>query len=170
MLFRSSEPNRLVEWLGHSELDGIITTHRHRDHWGALESMVRSTRARTYAHDLDADSIELAIDALVGDGDFIEFGDGALEVLHVPGHTPGSIILCLREASGSAHLFTGDTLFPGGVGAVNPPGTFQELFSGVVSNIFDAFDDSTWVYPGHGFDTTLGAERPALGEWRERGW
>ncbi len=73
--------------------------------------------------------------------------------------------------AGRVHLFTGDSLFPGGVGNTDrDPARFASLLSDVVARVFDRFDDATWVYPGHGADTTLGAERPHLAEWRERGW
>ena len=65
----------------------------------------------------------------------------------------------------------GDCLFPGGVGNTQQDlARFGCLYSGVVDKIFDRLPDATWVYPGHGGDTTLGAERPHLEEWRERGW
>jgi glyoxylase-like metal-dependent hydrolase (beta-lactamase superfamily II) len=66
---------------------------------------------------------------------------------------------------------TGSGLFPGGVGNTQKDAArFDSLYSGVVPKIFDRLPDTTWVYPGHGSDTTLGAERPHLAEWRERGW
>ncbi len=99
------------------------------------------------------------------------------------GHTPGSVALVYREPvrptdqlgtdalPGRVHLFTGDSLFPGGVGNTQgDPDRFGRLIDDVVTRVFDRFDDSTWVYPGHGKDTTLGAERPHLEEWRRRGW
>ena len=62
-------------------------------------------------------------------------------------------------------------LFLGGVGKTwDDPDRVTSLYSGVVREIFDALPDEAWVYPGHGADTTLGAERPHLIEWRERGW
>ena len=71
---------------------------------------------------------------------------------------------------GVTHLFTGDCLFPGGVGKTWQEGDFERLLGDVSSRVFDVYDDSTVVHPGHGDDTTLGAERPHLQEWRERGW
>ena len=67
-------------------------------------------------------------------------------------------------------MFTGDSLFPGGVGKTNSPEDFTSLLTDVTERLFDPLPDATWVYPGHGNDTTLGTERPHLGEWRERGW
>ena len=73
-------------------------------------------------------------------------------------------------ADEATHLFTGDCLFPGGVGKTWKEGDFEQLLGDVTSRVFDVYGDSTVVYPGHGDDTTLGAERPHLGEWKERGW
>jgi glyoxylase-like metal-dependent hydrolase (beta-lactamase superfamily II) len=92
-------------------------------------------------------------------------------VIHLVGHTPGSIALLYDDPTGPPHLWTGDSLFPGGVG--NTHGNrddFEQLFADVTTKVFDRLPDETWVYPGHGNDTTLGAERPALPEWRARGW
>lgn len=68
------------------------------------------------------------------------------------------------------HLFTGDSLFPGGVGKTDGEANFVSLLDDVESRIFGRYDDRTVVYPGHGKDTTLGSERPHLPEWRTRGW
>lgn len=103
-------------------------------------------------------------------GDTLSFGQCTLEVIHLRGHTPGSIALLYRDPNGHAHLFTGDSLFPGGVGRTTSPEDFSSLIDDVSSRIFDTLGDDTWFYPGHGDDSTLGAERPKLPEWRERGW
>jgi glyoxylase-like metal-dependent hydrolase (beta-lactamase superfamily II) len=98
-------------------------------------------------------------------------GTCSLAVIPVAGHTPGSICLVYDDGTGAPHLFTGDSLFPGGVGNTQGDAErFQQLISDVSSRIFDALPDDTWFYPGHGDDSTLGAERPHLDEWRERGW
>ena len=85
----------------------------------------------------------------------------ALEVIHLVGHTPGSIALLYRDPAGFPHLFTGDSLFPGGVGNTRGnAGDFTSLIDDVETKLFDRLPDETWFYPGHGNDTTLGAERP----------
>ena len=86
------------------------------------------------------------------------------------GHTPGSITLALSPADGPVRLFTGDSLFPGGVGKTWRPGDFVTLLADVEAKLFEPYGDDTIVHPGHGADTTLGAERPHLDEWRARGW
>ena len=166
----AAEPARLLEMIGDTTVVKIVTTHQHADHWQGLAEVKAATNAVTVAHPLDAPGIPVPTDELVGDGGTVEFGDTVLSVTHLVGHTPGSITLTLYAAEGP-HLFTGDCLFPGGVGNTQKdPERFATLIEGVSTKIFDQLPDSTWVYPGHGGDTTLGAERPHLAEWRERGW
>lgn len=97
-------------------------------------------------------------------------GGVGLEVIGLVGHTPGSIALVHAPASGPVQLFTGDSLFPGGVGRTWAASDFDTLLGDVTRLLFDRFDDDTVVWPGHGLPTTLGAERPQLAEWRARGW
>ncbi len=150
-------------------LTTILTTHQHFDHWQALAAVASATRAPTAAGRIDAPEIPVAADRLIEDGDVVEVGDLSLTAIHLVGHTPGSIALAL-EVDGATHLFTGDCLFPGGVGKTWEPGDFERLLDDVTTKLFDRYGDETKVHPGHGLDTTLGAERPHLGEWRERGW
>ena len=166
----AAEPERLLEMIGDVPVERIVTTHQHADHWQGLERVRAATGAVTVAHPADAPGIPVPTDELVEEGDTIRFGDAALSVIHLVGHTPGSIALSYTAAP-EPHLFTGDCLFPGGVGNTQKdPERFTSLYTGVVDKIFDRLPDATWVYPGHGKDTTLGAERPHLAQWRERGW
>lgn len=169
----ANEPERLLELVS-QEVSGrlglIITTHQHPDHWLALEKVAAETAAPTAAHELDAGPLPVAPDRLLADGDTVRVGELTLEAIHLRGHTPGSVALALTDGAGHAHLFTGDSLFPGGVGRTTTPEDFASLFGDVAGKLFDRYPDDTVVYPGHGDDTTLGAERPQLGEWRERGW
>jgi glyoxylase-like metal-dependent hydrolase (beta-lactamase superfamily II) len=150
----------------------IVTTHQHGDHWQALEAVAEATGAPTAVHQLDADALPVKPDRFLAGGDTIVIGELNFDVIHLRGHTPGSVALALRPAGDrtAVQLFTGDCLFPGGVGKTWEPGAFEELLGDVSSQLFGVFDDDTVVYPGHGDDTTLGAERPHLEEWRERGW
>ena len=156
------------------DLVRVITTHQHGDHWAALEAVVGVTQAVTYAHALDAETLPLPVDELVDQGDRIPVGATSLEVVHLAGHTPGGVALLYDaegELAGAPHLFSGDSLFPGGVGNTwGDRGRFDTLLGDVEAKIFDRLPDATRVYPGHGDDTTLGVERPHLGEWRARGW
>ena len=152
-------------------LDAVVTTHRHWDHVRALEDVVAATGARTIAGADDADELPVRVDESVGQGDQVRFGEVTLDVIHLRGHTAGSVALAYRSPAGGTHLFTGDSLFPGGVGNTKNPGqSFESLIDDVTVRVFDVYDDDTWFYPGHGDDSTLGAERPHLAEWRERGW
>ena len=103
-------------------------------------------------------------------GDRITGGEVTLEVTHVVGHTPGSICLLYRDPAGHPHLWTGDCLFPGGPGRTTSPEDFTSLMDDLEERVFGPLPDETWVYPGHGDDTTLGRESPHLAEWRQRGW
>jgi glyoxylase-like metal-dependent hydrolase (beta-lactamase superfamily II) len=148
----------------------IVTTHQHFDHHGALAEMVESTGAATAAGAPDAPELPVPVTRPLEHGDVIALGDSTLEVIMLRGHTPGSVALLYRDPAGHPHLFTGDSLFPGGVGKTWKPEDFDTLIDDVEQRIFAGLPDETWVYPGHGDDTTLGAERPHLGEWRERKW
>jgi len=166
----AAEPARLLEMIGDTPVVKIVTTHQHGDHWQALAEVKAATGAVTVAHPLDAPGIPVPTDELVEDGDTIEFGDTRLHVTHLVGHTPGSIALTYNAAGPQPHLFTGDCLFPGGPGRTTTPETFNSLMTGLETKVFDRLPDATWIYPGHGNDSTLGAERPHLEEWRARGW
>jgi glyoxylase-like metal-dependent hydrolase (beta-lactamase superfamily II) len=168
----AAEPDRLRELatLEGPPVSAILTTHRHADHWQALADTVEFADAATYAGEDDADELPVAVDERLHHGDEITVGDLTLEVIHLRGHTPGSVAVLYRDPEGVPHLFTGDSLFPGGVGRTTSPETFRSLLDDVEQRVFDRLPDETWFYPGHGDDSTLGAERPHLGEWRERGW
>jgi glyoxylase-like metal-dependent hydrolase (beta-lactamase superfamily II) len=167
----AAEPQRLIEMIGSTPVAKIVTTHQHGDHWQALAELKAATGAVTVAHPLDAPGIPVPTDELVEDGGTITWGDTTLAVTHLVGHTPGSIALTLNAGSDEPHLFTGDCLFPGGVGNTQKDAArFATLIEGVSEKVFGRLPDATWVYPGHGSDTTLGAERPHVAEWRERGW
>jgi glyoxylase-like metal-dependent hydrolase (beta-lactamase superfamily II) len=155
------------------KLSLIVTSHQHQDHWLALADVAKATGVPTAAHQLDAEPLPVKPDRILADGDTIKIGELSFDVIHLQGHTPGSVALALDGAdpeTGTTHLFTGDCLFPGGVGKTWKKGDFEKLLGDVTRRVFDVYADSTVVYPGHGDDTTLGAERPHLNEWRERGW
>jgi glyoxylase-like metal-dependent hydrolase (beta-lactamase superfamily II) len=151
-------------------VSAILTTHQHADHWQALAEMVTDADAAVYAGDDDADALPVAVDERLHHQDVITVGDATLEIIHLRGHTPGSVAVLYRDPEGVPHLFTGDSLFPGGVGRTTSPEDFTSLIDDVEQRVFAELPDETWFYPGHGNDSTLGAERPHLAEWRERGW
>ena len=138
----------------------------------ALEAVAEATGAPTAALQLDAEPLPVRPDRFLAGGDVIVIGKLTFDVIHLRGHTPGSVALALRPDGDrkAVQLFTGDCLFPGGVGKTWEPGGFEELLGDVNSQLFGVYGDDTVVYPGHGDDTTLGDERPHIEEWRERGW
>jgi glyoxylase-like metal-dependent hydrolase (beta-lactamase superfamily II) len=169
----ANEAGRLIELIGDTEVGTIVTTHQHYDHWQALPEVQKYTGAQVIAHPADADELPVPVRRRVENGEMLRFGDATVSFIHLRGHTPGSIAI-YYDADGrladQPHVFTGDSLFPGGVGKTASPEDFTSLLTDVIDRLFDPFPDATWVYPGHGQDTTLGAERPHLGEWRDRGW
>jgi glyoxylase-like metal-dependent hydrolase (beta-lactamase superfamily II) len=168
----ADEPARLASFvkLAGEPAASVLTTHRHADHWQALAAVVAQTGARTLAGHADAAAIPVPTDRELQHGDTIHVGNLELTVIELRGHTPGSVALHYRDPDGNGHLFTGDSLFPGGVGKTGSAQDFDSLLTDVTRRIFDAYPDDTWFYPGHGDDSTLGAERPHLAEWRARGW
>ena len=169
----AADPEALRALIGDADLRTVVTTHGHWDHHRALPDVVEATgardggprrRRRRPAGRRPADRSE--------HGDTVTVGEQTLEVVHLRGHTPGSIALVWRRpGDAGVHAFTGDSLFPGGVGNTQQDAArFTSLIDDVEERLFGALPDSTWVYPGHGRDTTLGAERPHLAEWRARGW
>ena len=165
----------LLKVLGDGRTTKVLTTHQHWDHHRALAEVTAATGAVTVAGEPDADAIteqtSVAIDDRVVDGDTVQFGDITLTVIHIVGHTPGSVAFLYDDPDGTPHLWTGDSLFPGGVGnTFGDADAFVSLINDVESKIFGTLPDETWFYPGHGNDSTLGVERPHLQEWRSRGW
>lgn len=150
----------------------IVTTHQHGDHWQALKAVADNTGAPTAAHELDAGPLPVPPARFLSGGDTIAVGDLVFDVIHLRGHTPGSVALALRPTVDrpATQLFTGDCLFPGGPGRTTNPEEFDSLMTGLETRVFDVYGDDTVVYPGHGDDTVLGEERPHLTEWRKRGW
>ena len=170
----ANDPDLLVKLVEEQapKLALIVTTHQHFDHWQALAAVAAATGAPTAAHELDAGPLPIPPERFLDGGDTLDVGDLTFDVIHLRGHTPGSVALALRPSAErtAVQLFTGDCLFPGGVGKTWEPGGFEQLLGDVTGRIFEVYGDDTVVYPGHGDDTTLGEERPRLPEWRERGW
>ena len=161
----ADDSERLLAEVDGLELTAIVTTHGHRDHWQALDRLADVTGSPVWLHPDDASMVPRAADRAAADGEILRFGASSVRLIHTPGHTPGSTCLLL----GDSHLFTGDTLFPGGPGRTTSPEDFTTIMRSLHERLFTLGDD-TWVYPGHGDDTALGRERPHLDEWRTRGW
>ena len=169
----AADPDALLARLQPYQPLAVVTTHRHPDHLQALAAVVAATGAPVYAGAPDAAAITAASGVPVHEvwtGDLLALGPVRLEVIGLVGHTPGSIAVAHAPADGPARLFTGDSLFPGGVGKTWRAADFDSLIDEVSAQLFGRYDDDTVVHPGHGADTTLGAERPYLDDWRARRW
>ncbi len=174
----AAEPDLLLELIGDRTLTSIVTTHQHWDHHRALAAVAAAhPDAHVVVGTPDADAVTeqtgVQVARRVGDGDRVAVGTCDLSVIALAGHTPGSIALLLDDPAADTrpHLFTGDSLFPGGVGnTFGDADAFAELIGDVSTKVFGTLPDETWFYPGHGADSTIGAERPHLEEWRARGW
>ena len=166
------DAERLIEAINERDLAVIVLTHGHFDHLGSVEPLVEVTGAPIAIHELDAhritdaapagtggalfgyDHVSPPADRILHQGDRIDAGLLALEVLHTPGHTQGSISLL-----GAGHLFSGDTLFAGSVGRTDFPGGDARALSRSIAERIAPLPDDTIVHPGHGPDTTVGRER-----------
>jgi glyoxylase-like metal-dependent hydrolase (beta-lactamase superfamily II) len=148
----------------------VVQTHGHWDHVRAWADLATDPGLEIWGHEGDLGLYPSAPDRLLHDGQRLAVGDLTVEVLHVPGHTDGSLVLAV-DGTGATWLLTGDSLFPGGPGATSGDrARHASLMDGLERRLFARFDDTTHVLPGHGAATTLGAERPSLAEWRARGW
>ncbi|MFC7494013.1 MULTISPECIES: MBL fold metallo-hydrolase [unclassified Nocardioides] len=173
----ADSPDTLLPLIGSDGLTTVVTTHQHWDHHRALSDVVAATGAAVVAGAPDADAVteqtDVPVARAVEDGDTVAVGSCTLSVIRLTGHTPGSIALLYDDRGsdgGHPHLFTGDSLFPGGPGRTTSPEEFGSLMDDLEQKVFGRLPDDTWFYPGHGDDSTLGVERPSLPEWRERGW
>lgn len=171
----ADEPETIEREFG-TDFAGVVVTHQHWDHHRALAAVVASLPGvPVYAGVPDAAAIieqtGVEVTHPVSHGDVIPVGNASVEVIAIAGHTPGSIALLHEDPQGHPHLFTGDSLFPGGVGATfGDAEAFAQLIDEVERKVFARLPDETWFYPGHGKDGELRNERPHVPEWRERGW
>jgi glyoxylase-like metal-dependent hydrolase (beta-lactamase superfamily II) len=162
----------IVEAVAGRATVAIIATHGHNDHINAAAALADALGAPIFLHPEDLNLWheaypDLMPEAFLARGMKLSAGDASLEVIHTPGHTPGGC--CLYFESGAA-VFTGDTLFKGGPGAT---GRRLSDFPTIIDSIRDrllVLPGATRALPGHGDETTIGAELPHLADWLARGW
>jgi glyoxylase-like metal-dependent hydrolase (beta-lactamase superfamily II) len=165
LLDAANEHERLLDLCRGLGVTRVLETHGHWDHIQAVPE-VREAGYKVGVTAGDAGMLP-SYDDLLEDDDVIEVGRLRLRTILTPGHTPGS--MCFR-VEGSPLLFSGDTLFPGGPGNTEKdPTRFSTIIRSIEDRLFH-LPPETLVLPGHGADTTIGAERPHLQEWVDRGW
>ena len=176
-----SNPDKIIDLAAGTELKLVVITHKHRDHWGALEALWERTGAEIAAHPLDAPDLPVKAQRQIKEGDGLELGRLKLQVLHTPGHTDGSICLVgqtshseqteesRRGAAGNLRsvLVSGDTLFPNGPGRTRNAADLDQIIESITGKLFSLPDD-TLVYPGHGDGTVLGVEKQRYAQFAAR--
>jgi glyoxylase-like metal-dependent hydrolase (beta-lactamase superfamily II) len=166
LLDAANEHDRLLELCRALSVRTVLETHGHWDHIQAVPA-VRDAGYEVGVTGADAAMLD-AYDFVLEDESVVPVGRLRLHTILTPGHTPGS--MCFK-VEGSPVLFSGDTLFPGGPGATKlPGGNFPTIIRSIDERLFSKLDADTHVLPGHGDHTTIGAERPHLQEWADRGW
>ena len=148
-----AEANIIMDRLKNTNPKYILLTHNHMDHIGALAQLRAGLKVPLAAHALDAGNLTSPPEILLSDGDTISLGNLKFEVLHTPGHTPGS--LCFKAG---CYLISGDTIFPGGPGKTRSPAAFKQIIESITGKIL-VLPDDTQIYPGHGDSTVLKKEK-----------
>lgn len=160
----ADDPDAIVALAEGTDVERILTTHGHWDHHQAVPDVPSSLGVPAGIHPADLAMADKPFDFEIAEGRFT-IGDTAATILHTPGHTPGSVCIMLDGV-----VLTGDTLFPGGPGATRfDHSDFATIIESIETKLL-TLDDTTLVLPGHGASTTIGAERPQLPEWIQRGW
>jgi glyoxylase-like metal-dependent hydrolase (beta-lactamase superfamily II) len=147
------ESERAIEAAQGTDVQMIIVTHRHGDHWAAIDLVKEKLGAPVFCHEADRAPYAAKVFDTLQDGAEIELGESRVRIIHTPGHTPGSICLLVDGV-----LISGDTLFPGGPGRSDTPAALQQMVGSITSRLLTLPDD-TAVYPGHGDNTTIAAAR-----------
>jgi glyoxylase-like metal-dependent hydrolase (beta-lactamase superfamily II) len=166
----AARADRLRQAMDGFEVLAVVQTHGHWDHVRAWKELSADPGLPVWGHPGDAELFPAPLDRELAHQEALTVGDLEVHVLHTPGHTDGSLQY-LVDGDERSHLFTGDSLFPGGPGNTwGDEARFAQLIDGLEREVFGRLPDDTWIYPGHGDDTTVGDERTSLPEWRERGW
>ena len=157
-----AEANTIMSRLQGTNPKYILLTHNHMDHLGAFSELRSTLKVPVAVHTLDTGNLPSPPEILLNNGDVISFGKVKLEVLHTPGHTPGS--LCFRTGK---YLISGDTIFPGGPGKTRSPADLRQIIKSITDKIF-VLPDDTQIYPGHGDSTILKKEKDEVAVFSSR--
>ncbi|MFB3097923.1 MAG: MBL fold metallo-hydrolase [Dehalococcoidia bacterium] len=148
-----AEPEKLLNELGDVQVKAILITHGHQDHLLGFKEITGQVDAPVGVGEADVELLPSPPDIILRDGATIEVGNQTIQLLSTPGHTSGSTCLLIGK-----HLFSGDTLFPGGPGKSRSPEAFKQEIDSITRKLL-VLPDDTAVYPGHGDDTTIGQAR-----------
>jgi glyoxylase-like metal-dependent hydrolase (beta-lactamase superfamily II) len=155
----------ILDWAADVDIEFLLLTHGHHDHVAALDAVRGRVHAPVGLHPLDAEGFHVECDFPLEDGDVIELGDGQLEIVHIPGHTPGSVALKLREQGAFNRALVGDAIFPGGPGHTKTPSDLRQSLDSLAGTVF-TWPDHILLLPGHGDPTTVGEEREDFERFR----
>ncbi len=161
------EAQKILEWIGNTNITRLLLTHGHSDHVGALPAVKKSLGVKAGIHPADAEAFSIQADYELTSGDIFKLGDAHIEVVHVPGHTQGSVALKIIETDGFNHALAGDAVFPGGPGHTQTPEALATALESLAYTVF-TWSDSVRLHPGHGESTTVGAERAAFETFQEK--
>lgn len=154
--------DRIASKLSGTQPKYILLTHDHMDHIGALAALRSKLNIPLGTHTLDSSQVSPAPEISLKDGDTIPLGNLVFDVLHTPGHTPGG--LCFITG---VHLFSGDSIFPGGPGKTWSPANLKQLIGSLKAKIF-VLPDETQIYPGHGEITNIRKEKEEFAVFESR--
>ncbi len=157
-----AEPEKLLNAIGDVKVTSILITHNHQDHLLGFNEITAAVDAPVGIAAADAGPLPKKPDIELIDGQVIKFGNRELQMLSTPGHTDGATCFLAGK-----HLFSGDTLFPGGPGKTRSPEALAQIIGSITSKLLTLPDD-TAVYPGHGMDTTIGEARRQYQDFASR--
>lgn len=162
MIDTPPDPGKLIEAAQATKVQSLVITHNHFDHLEGFGQVTSAIEARVGIAEADAHALPSEPDFLMKDGDELKAGTVTLKVISTPGHTPGSVCLSI-----GTHLFSGDTLFPGGPGKTGTPANLKQIIAGITEKLFVLNDDVT-IYPGHGDDGDLKTAKQEYGVFASR--
>jgi glyoxylase-like metal-dependent hydrolase (beta-lactamase superfamily II) len=162
-----AEENEILAWVAPYTVQQIVLTHGHIDHVGALEQVRNALDVPVAIHPADVKDFNLVPDQELMHGDKIHLGAASLEVVHIPGHTQGSIALKVIDEGSFSFALVGDAIFPGGPGHTKSNMALQQSLEALEKTVF-TWQDTIALHPGHGGPTTVGDERVAFEAFRSK--